>query len=153
VILIPTEDVVVGSYQPNSNFGGYNTLGADARPVWISYLKFDLSYLMGKDIKKAKLKLYVTNSSAGYQNIKSISNSNWNEYTLTYNRRLAMDGVLGYMDRSAKNTWSEVDVTSYVKSKLGKQMSIGIDSYDGDGLVFYSKDNSSNKPQLIVTYR
>ncbi|OGK25939.1 hypothetical protein A2954_01550 [Candidatus Roizmanbacteria bacterium RIFCSPLOWO2_01_FULL_37_12] len=47
---------------------------------------------------------------------------------------------------------SLINVTSAVSASGGQLMSLGIDSTGSDGLDVYSKENSANKPELVVNF-
>ena len=86
-------DTYVESSQANQNFNGDTRLRADADPVRIIFLRFAVSGVGGRQIESARLRLQVAGpSDATGGTIHRISNNTWNESTVTYNTRPAVDG-------------------------------------------------------------
>ncbi len=150
--LVPIEDTYVRSSMPDRNFGLTSTLHVDGSPFEISYLKFDLSHFFDKNIISAILRLKITNPSTSTQFIKAVEENSWSENSLTYSIRPQLSQNLNLISDSLFGTWKEVDITPYVSSKKGSLMSVGIDSTGSDGLDFYSKESSIDKPQLVIQY-
>ncbi len=151
--LNPTADAHVNggdSTKSATNYGTALSLSADSSPVIITYLKFDLSSLSGQTVSSAKLRLWVTGSSAGSPNVKSVSDTIWSESAITFNNRPALGSTLGTITGPKASTWVEVDITSEVALKVGQLMSLGIDSLSSDGADFNSKENTTNKPELVI---
>lgn len=150
--LNPVADTYVFSKRANTNFGTRNNLQVDGSPIKIGYLRFDLASLAGENILSAKLRLRLSDSSVSSQNVKLVADDNWSETVITYNDRPALGAVLNTFPGGTAGTWVEIDLTSAVANEAGQLFSIGIDSSGGDGLKFYSKEASSNKPVLVVEY-
>ena len=147
--IIPTEDSYIKGDYPSLNYGLATQLNVDGSPVRIAYMKFDLTSLAGRTITSAKLRLRITGSSSSTQNIKTISNS-WSQSTVTYNTRPALGSVVTTFVGGSSGVWKEIDLTSFVNSNKGNTVSIAIDSAGGDGLDFYSKESSIDKPYLQI---
>lgn len=150
--LSPTADSYVNAVYPTSNYGTASTLQVDGNPIKIIYMKFDLSSLSGKTIASAKLRFYVTNTSSSTQNVKRVSSTSWTETGLTYSSRPTLGTLVSSFVGGPSGVWKEVDITSAVKEKLGTLLSLAVDSTGSDGLDFSSKNSSSNRPQLLITY-
>lgn len=150
---IPSVDSYVSASSPTSNYGNDTTNQVDSSPVMKAYLRFDLTSLGGQSVTSAKLRFYVTNGSRDSFNLKTVADTAWTETGITYGNQPSMGAVISKFTASSVNAWKEVDVTSYVISKAGQHASLGIEGIHrkGDGMDFYSKDNVTNKPQLIVT--
>lgn len=153
--IYPEADTKVYKSNPSSNYGTSNTLEVDGSPVKLSYLRFSLENptLSGKTITSAKLRLRITNPSTGTQTIKAINNS-WSESRLTYNSKPAFGSntPLATITNAKAETWYEIDLTNYISSKIGQKISLAIDSSASDGVDFYSRESSSNKPHLLITH-
>ena len=151
--LNPTNDTFVNSNYPNGKFGSNTLLKiVGGSTIKISYLKFDLSQLAGRTIWSANLRLRVSNGSKSTQNVKSVADTSWQEAQLTYNTRPALGGIITSIAGAVSNSWKEVSVTSAVQASSGQLFSLGIDTTGTDGLDINSKENSTNKPELKVTY-
>jgi hypothetical protein len=151
--LNPVADTTVKSSNPTKNYGTNTELQIDGNPIEMTYLKFDLSALAGKTILSAKLRLRITNSSNSTQAVKSVADTTWQETTMTYNTRPALGVLISSFPGGTSGTWREVTVTSGVSGAAGQLLSLGIDSTGGDGLDAYSRQHSTSKPELVITYQ
>lgn len=150
IYLNPIADTYVRGDRPNTNFGAQTTIFVDGSPIKTTYIKFDLSGLLGLSIKRATLRLKVAgDKSPAVQSLKSVADTNWVESTLTYNNRPPLGGLINTLTGPAVNTWIEVDVTSEVVAKQGQRMSLGIDETSSNGINYYSKE-TVDKPVLVV---
>ncbi len=149
----PIADSEVRQSNLTRNYGTAKSIEVDGSPIRVAYLKFDLSGLTGKTIKSAVLKLRITGSSKNTQNIKAVSDNSWTETGITYKNRPSVGSIIGTISNAKSNTWNNIDVLSYIQSKAGNIISLGIDSTGSDDLDFTSRNSSSNKPELIITYQ
>lgn len=152
--LLPVADSYVRKDNANKNFGTRNTSLIDgASPVAISYLKFDLTTLANKTIQSAKLRLKITNDPSPYtQYVKSVANTSWGETTITYNNRPTVGSTIGTFTSNLPNTFVEINITSKVNAKKGGLMSLGIDEITSNQTAFFTKENVTDKPQLVVQF-
>ena len=148
--LNPIADTYVRGDRPTSNFGARTTLSVDGSPIIITYMKFDLSALAGRNIISAKLRFKITNSSKSTQVVKAVDDAAWVETTMTYNNRPPLSSAVTSFTSSTTGAWKEVDITSYAILKAGQITSLGMDSAGSDGLAFYSKEASADRPVLVV---
>lgn len=151
VNLNPVADASVRSGEASTNFGTRTTMEINGSPVNLAYLKFDLSSLAGKTVTSAKLRFIASTDSISTQSIKEVSNTSWSETGLTYSNRPSLGVVLATSNGGTTGQLKEVDVTSFVKSRVGGLASFGIDQSGGDGYGIYSRE-STDKPLLVVTY-
>ena len=149
-ILYPFQDAHVEENDPDLNFGTQTSLEIDGFPVKLAYLKFDLSTFSANSISKATLRFYVSNGSRHSQNIYFVADNTWDELSITFNNRPALTNILATIRNSPLGEWATVDITQMVASSAGGVMSIGVDSNDKDGLVFYSREQDGNWPELII---
>lgn len=150
ITLSPVADSYVYKSYPSSNYGSSSTLRVDGSPVQIAYMRFDLSSLAGKSIISAKLRFYITDTSYSTQYIKRVLNTPWSETDITYSNRPTLGTTVTSFPGGSSGTWKEIDITSVVKEKLGQLFSLAIDSTGSDGLIFYSRNSSSNRPYLRI---
>ena len=150
--IIPIADAFVMTSRPNNNYGGRRTIEIDGRPIKIAYMKLDLSPLSGKNILSGKLRFFITSKSTSSQYVRLVDDTSWKELGITYNTRPIASSFITKIPGAKVGIWIEVDVTSAVIAKAGQILSLQIDSGGGDGLNFYSKDNSKNKPELVITH-
>ena len=157
-VLNPTADSYVYITYPDTNYGTSSRLEVDGSPIKIIYTKFDLTNYAGKTINKATLGFYVVDASNSQHNIKREDTNSWTETGITYNNRPALGSILGNTNCNVAGTcdlkdWVEIDITAYVSEKKGRIMSLGIDSTGSNGLDFSSKESSTNKPELVISWR
>ena len=141
------------STKATTNYGSSTSLSVDGSPVEIVYMRFDASALAGKTITSAILRLRISNSSSSTQAVKDVANITWNESGVTYNTRPALGSTIASITGSSSGTNKDIVLTPYVSTKTGQLFTVGIDSAGSNGLGFYSKERSTNKPVLIVTYQ
>ena len=157
---IDVADTYVRSDQPNSNFGKDIRLYAKGTPRYIAYLKFDLSALKGKKILKAILRIKVSDladaPSGAIENVEIVPSILWDENKLTYNTRPTLWGVMNTFKGDKRATYFDIDVTNpsliSVFNSSGK-FSIGIDNSTANGIIINSKEATTGKPTLIITYQ
>ncbi|QEC43938.1 DUF7594 domain-containing protein [Pseudobacter ginsenosidimutans] len=124
-----------------------------------SYLRFDLTSVSGT-VSSATLRVYgkidLTTVPSVPIGVYAVSNTTWNESTLTWNNKPASG--TGLDTNTVTNTayaYITFDVTSYVQSELAAsriKLSFAMKSLTAhDPRVFWnSKEAGSNPPQLVV---
>lgn len=157
----PQADAYVrdGSYT-NLNYGSSQTL--DVKNALggfgekrTAYYKFDLSNLRG-DIISAKLRLYgsnVENSNIVNIGCYEVMDNSWQEDSITNSNAPVIETELGTFTVDDFDAYRELDITNHVKSKMTSDKIINI-ATAGNGYTsrvsFNSRENSSNKPELII---
>jgi hypothetical protein len=143
-------------YNPQSG----NWVGSAADPVYgeaQAAVKFDLSSLAGTvSVSDAQLKIYV-NDILGEPDLYKLYGSNTDAWQETATTIPSKDTLLNTNNGAiAKNQWITVNVTSFVKNQMStdKIMSFVLTgNTSGDkSFNFNSKESSSNKPSLSLTY-
>ena len=143
-------DAYVRSNYPKSNYGTRSDIRVKDASVDISgYLKFDVQGV-GGSVTGATLKLYVIDESVDGGTVHEVSDTSWDEATITWNTAPAMDQALGSTGRVTAGQWVEYDVTSAVSGN--GLVSLGIRSGSSD-LVMYSSKEGSDAPVLCVAYQ
>jgi Calcineurin-like phosphoesterase len=150
-VLNPIADASAKSDQPAANFGSATTLESDGSPVYVAYMKYDLSSISGHGLVSAKLRMRVSDSSASIQNIKNVADSSWTESGLTYDNRPALGSVIGTFPGRRSGSFVEIDVTPGLANKSGRLVSLAIDSTGEDGYDFYSRNRTADKVSLVLT--
>ena len=153
VIFYPTADSYVfkSPGTMHSNFGTSPSLIVDGSPGYITYMKFDLTSLVGRNITSAVLKVKVTDGSVSTQNLKQTSTS-WSETGITFNNRPAFSTTITSFSGTAAGTWKDINLTSWVNANKGSVVSFGIDSSGFDNVVFYSRNAAltADRPYIEV---
>ena len=142
-------DTFVNGNSPSVNYGSSATVETDGSPSKIIYLRFDVRNLSGS-VKSAKLRLDCVNQSIAGGNIRKISNNSWNEQSITYQSKPALDGtILDTLGRVYVGDLVELDVTA---AMAGNGIySFAIQSANSDGVDYRSRESQVNPPMLIVT--
>lgn len=153
MILNPIEDTFVNSSSPNTKYGSNILLKVNGNLTKISYLKFNLSSLSGIVIQSAKLRFRVSATSKVLQSVNYVADNTWSESAMTYNNRPAIGNQISTFPGGTMGIWVEVPVTSAVSTYAGQIMSISVNSSFVDDFTFYSKDNVTDKPELVVFYQ
>ena len=149
--LNPVADAFVNQNYPDNNFGSNTSLKAVLSPVKNSYLKFDLAALADLTIQSAVLRIYINNGSNSVQSVR-LTDQGWGESVLTYNTQPVWGATVATFTGSASNSWQEIDVTSGAAGYAGQTFSLVIDNGGSDALDFKSRENSTNQPELVVSY-
>jgi hypothetical protein len=133
---------------PTANTGTSTNLRADASPEANAYLKFDVTGLSGPP-RSARLRLFVTDASAGGPRAFSVANG-WTETGITWNNAPAIAGIaLAAAPSAPLNSWVEFDVTSAISGN--GTFSLAVKGGSSDNVYFNSRQATTNKPQLVVT--
>ena len=148
--LIPTDDAYVNSSRIAENYGTDSLIKSDGSRT--AYLKFNLASVRTVPVQKAEFRFYVTESSASTHVLKTVYKTTWLERYLTYKSRPpGYTTVVGQIVNPQKGRWYSVDVTAEVQKYKGNVWSFSIQNTGkADSFHFYSKNNSSNKPQLVI---
>lgn len=138
-----------GSYA-RKNYGTTSTLVADddaKHTIKQAYLRFDVP---DGALSRAVLRLYVTSSSTNAVDIFAADPS-WEERKLTWNTRPSHGGAaIASLDKVSAKTWVEVDVTA--AASPGAPLSLALVPRSSDEVAFSSRERSSGKPELVLTF-
>jgi hypothetical protein len=147
-IFTPVADSYVSSAYPSTNYGTSTVLKAQSgSPITRSYLRFNVGDIAGS-ITKATLKLYTsTTSSTGYQ-VRSVSNTSWEENLINYSNAPAFGPVVSSSGRFSSSTWVSADVTSLITGAGVYDLAVSTSSTSN--MSFRSRDAASNLPQLVI---
>lgn len=123
-----------------------------------SYLKFSLNVSGIGTITSAKLRIYgrnTDNTSAIQAWLYAADNDNWTESGITWNNAPAASGPpLSSAAVNDQSKYYELDVSASVKAQFAGDKVVSFLIKDtlnqNRNLVFSSKENNTNKPQLII---
>ncbi|GGB96493.1 ELWxxDGT repeat protein [Dyadobacter sediminis] len=163
VTLKPLADAYVrdGSYGA-ANYGNLPELdvknaAGDASIKRSSYVRFQLPQTV--NIGSAKLRIYGhnhENSKDIYVHVYGVDDDSWTENSISKNNApAASTASLGSVAVNDKYKYYEIDVTSYVKAQQASSgdlltLLLADPNNRNTRLVFNSKENSANPPQLII---
>ncbi len=170
VTLTPTADTYTEQGQPTVNFGTATTVLIRRDPAGTltrgGYFQFDLSGLPTGTITSAVLRLWGSQDQGGTGiTLKShggTAATPWDETALTYNNALTLSGVDFSSTSLATITvspppaaWYSWDVTSYITSRRTAghaTVGVGYTTTDTYRSTFNSRQATTNRPQLVVTF-
>ncbi|WP_127579858.1 CBM96 family carbohydrate-binding protein [Paenibacillus koleovorans] len=160
--LNPAADTyVMDGANAGTNFGSNTTIALKKFTSLnrTPFLRFDFGSVAGSSVSQAKLRLYLYDaSSSSAKTVRAFGtyNEDWNEATLTWNGEVPeRDEGLSTTTLTTTGSYYEWDVTDYVNKHWDdKKISFTLDFVtgpSGENLIFYSKESSTNKPQLVLT--
>lgn len=145
-------DTYADANAPSTRFGSKSRLQVDGAPARITYLRFVVAGTAGQAVTAARLRLQVssgTNDSAG--RIRRILNDTWDEGTLTWNNRPAVDGPVLYTLGPVPDGGIAEFVLDGVVDGDGTY-SFALDGTSADGLAYYSSTSTGGlRPALVLT--
>jgi calcineurin-like phosphoesterase family protein len=140
-------DSYVESSNPGTNYGSATQIRVDGSPDVRSYLRFNVQGLSGT-VTSATLRVYANSAvTAGYD-AHSVSDNTWTESGLTYNNAPPVGSVLGSSGNVNSNTWTSVNVTSYITGN--GTYNLGLTTSGSTALSLASREAGANAPQLII---
>jgi hypothetical protein len=155
VNVYPIEDTGVRDDSPTTNYGSATTLAlahdTDSSPrTRIAYLKFDLSVVPGP-IQSAELNVYCTsNGDLTGAEVWSMTDTTWDEMTMTWNDRPALDGVvLAEVDISGL-TWGILDASAAVTGNVITSLGMWRSGYTSSRNI--ATREHANQPYLRIGY-
>jgi hypothetical protein len=170
VQMIPTDDAHVAEGYPDNNFGDRMALFIQSRTTGYKneriFLKFDLATVPADSkVVQAKLYLYCWRGKYASLDLQCYSvnvDSTWEEGTITWNNKPALEEVLDTVileNLAAENKWHSWDVTKFVASEFAGDkvvsfcLKVSVESLSGQ-YAFESKEwwDARLHPYLEVTY-
>ena len=145
-------DTYVDAALPTTNFNADGHLRADAAPVRISYLRFTVAGLNKRPVLQARVRLQVNSTFADTGGtIHRITDTGWDEATLTYETRPPVDGP-GLSTLGPVVTGNVVDFDLGTAITTDGTCSFAIDSASPNGVSYKSAASVvGQKPILLVT--
>ncbi len=146
VNVVASADAYVAANVPDANFGSSTTLQADASPVNVIYLKFDVTNFT---TPPDKVTLQVFTRSTGTTPVRlAVEPSSWTESGITYNNRPQLGTLVAQSGALAAGTWISIDVTPYVQSNGTYSFALTTGS---TAVRLFDSREGANPPYLEVT--
>jgi hypothetical protein len=141
---------VEGGTNAGKNFNDDTRLRIDRAPIRIAYLRFAVTGASGWQVEQARLRLGAVTPSVRGGTVHRIGDGSWNEATLTYDTRPAVDGP-------GLHTLGPVSDGQVVEFDLGGTVSgdgqydLAIDTTSSDGVSYASAAaTTGQRPELVV---
>jgi parallel beta-helix repeat protein len=141
----PIADSYTDSSTPTTNFGSKTYVKADGSPQLRSYLKFDVQG-RGSETTAALRFQVLSNHNLGLE-IRSVSDTGWDERAINHNNAPAVGSVLRTTGAVTAGEWVTVDVSSAVTGD--GLVSLALTTPSGTSVKVASRESSS-PPQLLV---
>lgn len=151
VVVGPLGDTYVNSDYPKKNYGTQDQLVVDATNNRVSYVLFDLSAYSAQEVQKATFEFRVKSRSVKPSQVYAVTDTSWDETTLTYEKRPAFGSTVASFGPTVNNQVVGIDITSLVRQNLGKKFALAMKATTTDGTGIYSKE-SDFSPQVKVTF-
>lgn len=170
----PSEDTFASEPDPNTTLGGlgFIVIKKDNTTLRISYLKFDCTSFPRSSVSEATLRLVLESNNLSSSDkgvsITEVTDKSWDEDTLTFNNRPALDGELfssfAVDIGDAVGTVYEVNLleltgtpTNYINKAMGndKILSFGFNfGFSGNEAArFYSKEEADSSLRPLLTLK
>jgi hypothetical protein len=153
VLIFPAiADTFADSNAPITNFNTDTHLRADADTARVSYLRFAVTGTAGRTVLEARLRLQVTDPSTGSGgSVHVIGDNAWNEATLTWATRPAIDGpALATLGPVADRAMVEFVLDGAITGD--GTWNLAVDSPSSDGVSYRSNAaTSGQRPVLALT--
>ena len=153
----PAADASVREASPSSNFGTSTSLNSDSGTgvAQESYLRFTVSGLGTSAVQSAKLRLFVpsdgTVDGPGVYGCTAAACATWTETGITWNNRPPRASTaVADVGAIAAGKVVEWDVTPLIAGDGTYTLVVG-QTPTTDGVIFSSREATTNKPQLVVT--
>ena len=157
--LNPIADSYVSSSNLTGNYGTQTTMkvregdGSSANPNYRTYLKFDVSGVSGT-VSAVTLRLFITDASANTESVFVVADSGWTETGINYTTAPAITG-------NAVGTTKSAPIGAYVSITLQptsvtpgtSPLTLALKSSATDSFIVSSREDATNKPQLVVTFQ
>lgn len=146
--VIASADSYVQKTDPKRNFGSKSSMIVDGTDdPREAYLRFSVN--AAGAIRKAVLRLYVTDGTKDGPKLYQAANTTWSESTITWNNKPGATGpLLGNVGKVNDKVWIEYDVTSVVMANGTYSFVLVGDSTES---IEIRSREGSNKPQLVLT--
>jgi RHS repeat-associated protein len=139
-------DAYVAGDATTTNYGTATTLRADNSPDLNSYLRFHVQGLTGS-VTSATLRIYANSGSSVGYDAYAVTDNTWTETGITYGNAPALGSQLGSSGTFSANSWTTVDVTSYITGNGTYNLAFSTASNTN---INFSSREGANAPELVI---
>ena len=143
-------DSYVDASKPTSNYGSAASLRFDASPVVASYLRFNVTNVVGT-VTHVALRFYPTSSNSAGCSVSPVTDTTWGEKTINSGNAPARGAAIAACGPITNATWREIDLTGSGVVTGNGLFSFAIWSASPTATSIASRE-TSNGPQLVVTF-
>ncbi len=147
LVLTPIADAYVNPSIPTTNRGTATSLYVNSSGT-ASYLKFDLSNVVGQ-IQSATLGV-LSNTTTGSQGfgVAGVADTTWDEYAIVYDTAPDMGAVVNSSGPLTSGVYGSADVDSLVAPAQGGLLSLGLTGYAGT--INLASRETTTPPTLTI---
>lgn len=147
--LSTTNDAWVESTSPAKNHGSDDTVSVKGTQS-IAYLKFDITPLLGADIRKLNLS-FSNVSGSGKISVQLVDNNTWSESNLTYSNKPSLGPtVLSFSPVSGTTTIDLTSVAGNIKNYKTTLVSVALTGATLNDVMNFSSKESGNGAQIVA---
>ena len=139
-------DSYVESSNLGTNYGSSTQIRVDGSPDVRSYLRFNVQGLSGA-VTSATLRVYGNSAQSPGYDARIVADNTWVESSIVYNNAPPVGNVIGSSGNVAANTWTSVNVTSYITGNGTYNLSL---TTSGSTAISLSSREGANPPQLVI---
>ncbi len=153
LVFTPTDDAYIRPSLPDNNYGDNHRLIVDSDPLNHFLMRFDLTGVNANQIVSATLRIYNTNYSKKGGNFYKVTDTSWDESTITWNNAPSEGAnLIASLGLVSSGNWYEVDLTNLVIGDQDGLVSFKVISTSPDGAFYASKEDAGGFiPELVVT--
>ncbi|MPZ24250.1 MAG: DNRLRE domain-containing protein, partial [Dehalococcoidia bacterium] len=148
LIVEAVADTFVLDSEPQANFGSSFTLRADASPVALTYLRFEIGSIGDAEVASVALRLYARSDGAGIK-VNSALTSDWTESEINYANAPGTGPLVVEAPPFSADDFMEVDVTALIDVEE-QPVTLVIRNSDTVSAGFLSRESGYFAPQLVV---
>jgi hypothetical protein len=152
ILFIPAAaDTYVNADSLASIYGKATAMRVDATPDVHSYLRFNISGLGGKTIRRARLLIYANSSSVVGVRAFAVADNTWAELTTSYSNAPVLGSFLYTSPAVTAQSWVTLDVTAFITGP--GTFSLGITTTSDVAVSFATREMGVNVPRLVLDLR
>ena len=154
LILLPAGDATIRQARPTSANGSGTVLSVDGDPVKDVLIKFAVSGVGTKTIKRAAIKLWCVDSSGTGGTFHTVSSSSWDENTVTWATAPSFDPTpFRTMGPVESGNFYEVDVTDKIIGDGDYSFRVDLISIYDAGYSSKEEPDDGRRPRLIIEFQ
>ena len=145
--MTPVADSYADSANPTTTHGTATTIRFDGSPTVNSYIRFNVTGLTGT-VTNATLRVFANSAQSTGYDADRVADNTWSETALDWANAPALGAKIGSSGKITANTWTSVDVTSYVTGNGTYSFAL---STTNATAVSLSSREGANPEQLVIT--
>jgi hypothetical protein len=106
-------------------------------------------------VSSVKLRLFVTDASANLESVFAVADNSWTETAINYANAPSLTGLTAVGSSTAPTLGAYVEITlaPTTVSSSTTTLTLAIKSSATDSAIFSTREDPTNKPQLVVSFQ